>query len=249
MRVACLGPMSLGAGPLNTLCREPADWRELGLRLDDRVEVAVAEGTELWMPPQPARRDPRAVATGLDRLAAQCERMPIGGGFAALIAPLARGAALSGKGDLARAALPSIEALRRRLASGDLELFLGEALAPIGLGPGLTPAGDDLIGGVMIVLHALCWSAPSASLARQVLQAAEQGTGAVSYAHLRAASQGEGAALLHEAIERMLGGDIVELAGLARLGHSSGWDMLAGAALGARAWLEALGSGDRHKKR
>jgi hypothetical protein len=239
MPVACIGPMPLGPGPLNGLCCEPPEWRGRGIEIGDRIEVVATAHAELWMPPPSATRDRWAVAVGLERLAAACERTMARTGFAALIAPLARGATLVGISGLERTALPCIEALRSWLRGDVVEPPLAEPLPLIGLGPGLTPSGDDLVGGLLIVLQALRWSARAVPLGRRALHAAEHGTNVISYAHLLAASRGEGAAILHEAIERLFAGDAVDLTAVARLGQSSGWDMLAGVALGARGWLDA----------
>ncbi|MEE2803898.1 MAG: DUF2877 domain-containing protein [Pseudomonadota bacterium] len=104
----------------------------------------------------------------------------------------------------------------------------------IGLGPGLTPAGDDFLVGVLVAL-ALChrWG-QHRCLATAV--AAQLGrTGPVSRAHLRAAVIGEGGEVLHATLAALVTGDHARLAralvDIDRTGHSSGWDTLAGAIL------------------
>jgi len=109
----------------------------------------------------------------------------------------------------------------------------------IGLGPGLTPSGDDLIGGAMIALHALGRGKRAKRLADWALPLAETRTGAISRAHLACAAAGEGSASLHEFLAALLTADeagiAAAVAALAAIGHSSGWDMLAGATLACAA--------------
>ena len=113
----------------------------------------------------------------------------------------------------------------------------------IGLGPGLTPSGDDFIGGAMVALRALGWGALADRLAEWALPLAEKRTGRISRAHLACAAEGEGAEALHEAIRAMGSSEEFsdgKLSGcvdaLDAIGHTSGWDALAGAAAAAVAF-------------
>jgi Protein of unknown function (DUF2877) len=106
----------------------------------------------------------------------------------------------------------------------------------IGLGPGLTPAGDDFVGGAMIALRAFGNDARRVALADRIaawaLPLAQARTSRISRAHLECAAAGEG----HEALHAFLDGFGAEdLARLARIGHSSGLDAAAGALLALRA--------------
>ncbi len=128
-------------------------------------------------------------------------------------------------------------ALRMWLAdTGDREgVPAAEVRDLIGLGPGLTPSGDDLIGGAMIALGALGRGELATALAEWVLPIARERTGKISFAHLSCAANGEGAEALHEAIAGVAAYDATAItaaiAGLDDIGHSSGWDALAGAAV------------------
>ena len=102
----------------------------------------------------------------------------------------------------------------------------------IGLGPGLTPAGDDFVGGAMIALRAFGDHELAERIAGWALRLAKKNTGRISRAHLQCAASGEG----HEALHDLLCSfDEKHLQRLARVGHSSGLDAAAGAmlALGA----------------
>jgi hypothetical protein len=104
--------------------------------------------------------------------------------------------------------------------------------ALIGLGSGLTPAGDDFVGGAMIALRAFGEAARAERIAAWALPLARDRTNRISRAHLECAAAGEG----HEALHALLASfDARDLAALSRIGHTSGLDAAAGAllALGA----------------
>lgn len=105
--------------------------------------------------------------------------------------------------------------------------------ALIGLGAGLTPAGDDFVGGAMIALRAAGELALAERIAAWALSLAETNTNRISRAHLACAAQGEG----HEALHALLASSgrsarfEQSLARLAGIGHTSGLDAAAGALL------------------
>lgn len=101
--------------------------------------------------------------------------------------------------------------------------------ALIGLGPGLTPAGDDFVGGAMIALRAWGHGALANRIAAWALPLARERTNRISRAHLECAAQGEGHAALHDWLDGF-GDEALER--LSRIGHTSGLDAAAGA-LGA----------------
>jgi hypothetical protein len=109
----------------------------------------------------------------------------------------------------------------------------------IGLGPGLTPSGDDLIAGVLIALRALARADTAEQLGAWALSLAATRTGTISSAHLAAAAAGEGPEPLHRALAAICAGDEAGLEravdAVARIGHCSGWDALAGVALAGAA--------------
>jgi len=100
--------------------------------------------------------------------------------------------------------------------------------ALIGLGPGLTPAGDDFVGGAMIALRAFGSTALADRIAAWALPLAQERTNRISRAHLQCAATGEG----HEALHDLLCSfEEKHLERLARVGHTSGLDAAAGALL------------------
>jgi len=101
----------------------------------------------------------------------------------------------------------------------------------IGLGPGLTPSGDDFLAGMLIALSA-CGAKRWQHQLGNAVQAGLQGTGPVSQPHLKAAVKGEGGEALHQALVALMAGEGDRLgpalSALDRVGHTSGWDGLAG---------------------
>ena len=252
----CVGPPGLGAGPLNLRCRSvPRDWRAAGLRegsavlvgprelrLPPHVAVAVAEAA-VWTPPPPGPWSAASLGAGLSALDALLPaRLPEQGlGFLAL-PPRADAAARSAVAAAARDPAEALSAfLRSAIAeSGDRATPPAPELsALVGLGPGLTPSGDDLLGGVLVALHLLGRPDPAAALWHGISGAIETGTNAISRAHLAAAARGFGGAALHAILNDLLTGETAalpaRLATIDGIGHCSGWDALAGATLVLRA--------------
>lgn len=125
---------------------------------------------------------------------------------------------------------PLVDALAEALARGD-QAAVAAACAPlVGLGRGLTPAGDDLVAGALGVVALAgrpCLAPPLAG--RTTL------LGATQVAHAAAGALVEP---LHAIVAALLAGAPPPAAALRRtlaLGHSSGADMLAGVQLAVAA--------------
>ena len=134
------------------------------------------------------------------------------------------------------------------VSDGKVRPISAPVLTPLlGLGPGLTPSGDDLLGGAMVVLHLLGLSKLRDTMWTVLKPFAAAATNDISLAHLAAASEGCGSAALHEALNSLLSGRShslrTNLAAINAIGHTSGWDALAGALLALRAWLDATQGG------
>ena len=135
------------------------------------------------------------------------------------------------------------DALAEACAADDAAGAAEAASALVGVGPGLTPAGDDLIGGAFFArallvragdLDAAPWEAAAAS----VKIAATRLTHPIGAALLGDLLIGEGWAPLHDLAAALARADARSALDAARrlthLGHSSGWDLLAGFIVGAR---------------
>jgi hypothetical protein len=201
-RYACIGDLSLGNGPLNVLLGDftpPA--------LGKHVAISF-ESTKLWQPPAHPQDQPR-----LDELQKAARHRTPAEGLGGLV--IGTHNALSGH------AQPALEALERWLVGNAIA---GEAEQLIGLGPGLTPSGDDYLGGMLVALRLTGRAMQAEGLWRWLQPRLKERTSAISAAHLAAAAAGEA----HEALHEVLNGGL-DLDKLDGVGHCSGWDGLAGA--------------------
>lgn len=132
------------------------------------------------------------------------------------------------------------------LARGDINCAGAAARGLVGLGPGLTPSGDDFLVGLFAVLRlpgGPCADGDDICLA--VLCDLHERTNAISAAALRAAAQGQVRASLQALLHEMVAGDGVgldrALARVLAIGSTSGADMAAGVAGGLEAQLRLAG--------
>lgn len=217
-RYACIGDATLGRGPLNALAapqfREPV--------MGERMAIPVEHAAQ-WSP----RPLDGAARPNIDALRACLDGHVPQDGLGCTI--------LGVENALSVHAQPALEALERWLAGNALGAELEQL---IGLGPGLTPSGDDYLGGVLIGLRWLGRGAHAESLWRWLEPRLAARTSAISAAHLAAAAAGEAHEAVHEVLENLAAWETPNLtASLGRLdavGHSSGWDALAGAVAVAR---------------
>ncbi|TKT73821.1 DUF2877 domain-containing protein [Afipia massiliensis] len=255
----CVGLPHLGSGPLHVLCeRRPQCWPMVGavvavtgsILVIDNKPFATFDGASIWKPelaPGWTRAGLRIGLVAVDEFwrvgsaeeglaAAGCAQPPTE--LTPLVAAAAAGIAALGR--------VIIDALHERAPSS---ADCAELVNLIGLGPGLTPSGDDLIGGALIALAALdllnvrdlIWDVCREHLDR---------TNDISRVHLRTAALGYGAAAMHAAVHATMTGEVgrVEraLAAVSAIGHSSGRDGFAGVLIALRA-VERNLSGDKER--
>jgi len=127
---------------------------------------------------------------------------------------------------LVRVARERIERQRWAFDAGDLASILGEAVEIVGLGPGLTPSGDDYLVGLLAGLEAAGHRAHPA-LATAVAYAAPARTTAIGASALGHAARGAFAERLHDVLAAIAGGDD------ANIDHVIGRVMAYGATSGA----------------
>ncbi|MEO8849855.1 MAG: DUF2877 domain-containing protein [Casimicrobiaceae bacterium] len=248
--VVCVGPQGLGPGPLNALCALGDHWTSTAWGIATGAQVSRAGSTlritrcdpafdfadaQVWEPPLPPAFSPAALQSGLALLAASTrQRTP--GGLGMLLSALPGPFVETSNDPLLCAALPPICAIRTWLGAA----LAGSGARPppieslIGLGPGLTPSGDDFLCGLMTALHYLGHATIAQRLALCTLPAAVRGTNLISAAYLRCASVGHASGVLIDALQSLVGGGDTHLArcldAVHAVGHTSGWDSLAGAA-------------------
>jgi hypothetical protein len=143
------------------------------------------------------------------------------------------------------------EELVRAAAAGELGAAFAAADRMVGLGPGLTPSGDDLLCGFLVTLHQLAppgggTRAFAAALGRLVATRAVRATTALSATLLGHAARGEAPAEVVDVLTA-LGqdgpGDRLTARALPRLlavGHTSGRDLALGVAAACHVLLGPL---------
>jgi hypothetical protein len=236
----CLGEPSLEPGPLNVLIAGPAHRWRAGLRpragafvRNGRIHagglVIDSGGAPTWRPQPAPPPSEQALGEGLQALE---ERLPGRLPPEGLADFLRLGARPPGR--IARAAAPAIRALRQWLSTaGDHQPCPPEPVTTlVGLGPGLTPSGDDFLCGALAALRALERRERAQALWAAVACQPTGATSPLSLAHLRAAAEVGLAAPLDDLLNALITGHCDRVrAGLTRLtrvDHHSPWDALAG---------------------
>jgi hypothetical protein len=244
----CIGEPSIGDGPLTLTVAAPVSQLDLrggqAAAINNR-HIAIGDlrldlsNCTTWRPPPWPAPSPALPALCLE---------------------LARRTSVEGPADsLARADFGSEDTPLARVARPRLAKFVGWAkrrrrvptidgrgghgasrLSPpydlVGLGPGLTPSGDDFLMGALAVLDALGRTKMHAALGHAVAAAALTLTSPLSACFLRAAAAGHVGERVHGMVAATLIGDVeAALAAARRIGHTSGWDALAGVATTLRA--------------
>jgi hypothetical protein len=241
-----LGPFTLVCEPWPLLARSaaPGDiWTLEGDMLVISRHTRIAPGdASLWEPERTPGRNAAACENALARIRDAYDRSwEAKGGLAALL-PWLLGAAdapVSAGGPAERALLKAgrrgVRALDAWLhATPERKFSAARQRVPellLGLGPGLTPSGDDVLGGALLALHGLGCAEPAGSLGESILSSAGERTNPISLAYLRAAAAGYGASVLHEAVAAVCADSpslFESLRRLDRMGHSSGRDAFLG---------------------
>ncbi len=118
----------------------------------------------------------------------------------------------------------------------------------IGYGPGLTPSGDDILTGMLAVLHTSDLFTRLPSFLPPADQLAQLTT-SVSCSYLNSARKGEFSTPVLKVIRHLQSGRSPQpaIGRLLAVGHTSGADILLGIAIAQR-WLQWLDSGGTHAR-
>lgn len=262
MRIVALGERARGALERNGRTAQPlaafpdSPWYEagdeivwIGARLPALhpravlTAVAPPRGRSLHFDSIPvsawSARLPLLDASGVTRVAAGAKRMQRS--VVAAQAPQGFGTLLQRRlpqFPLDRA-MPCVRALGRAFARDDPDAAFAAARPLLGLGAGLTPSGDDLVGGALFAKRLLNrkearWTKLGKDLSREIGSRSHL----VSAALFSDLAAGRSFAPLHEIASALsTGADEAALSAaraLVAIGHSSGWDMLAGFLIGIR---------------
>lgn len=119
----------------------------------------------------------------------------------------------------------------------DAARAVAAAEALLGLGPGLTPSGDDIVGGVLFARRAaVVRDAEWGRAAADIVTRARSRTHPISAALLEDLAAGAGHEPVHDLVDALARGHLDQawsaLQRLSRLGHSSGWDLATGVLIG-----------------
>ena len=184
---------------------------------------------EAWTRALPACAEASVVVASCVRLLASLGSLGAPRGFGTLLVGRSPAFPL----DLA---VERVRALARAYRAGDAHAVYRASRALLGFGTGLTPSGDDLAGaalfGRLLVSRDPHWPAVGARLASEAATASH----AISAALLADLVAGSSFEPLHALADALAAGDdeaaLVACGSLTALGHSSGWDMLAGLVIG-----------------
>ena len=223
------------------------EWPDL--QIGDGVSIKLDQATE-WKPSaiKPGQAAPLSVVKACVQrfLTSLTTRGRYGGLGQSLpfIAALIEGreSARFQPGLLIARALPPIVSMAKSCLAQDMARVTQIGRELVGLGPGLTPAGDDFLGGLFFAAHSLKSAYPGdfhwdEKAISALIDRAQSQTHLISHAFLSDLSAGDGPEPLHELIAALLKaeemGSLGAAAGrLLALGSTSGWDMLAGALTG-----------------
>ena len=249
-RIACIGERGIGPGPLNVVCEfcDDEDFTEIVsagssarvqnsfIHIGSRAIIDTSRSEE-WKPdPLPIGWDLEYFLGNLPVLVQWLAETGPREGLAPLIAQIVSGEEISNEDAFGAISWNGISDFRHWLSHSQNQEenldFPVMAHRLVGLGPGLTPSGDDFWCGVMIALRTLGHFEISEKISGVILNQAEYRTNKISRAHLECAARGQGAQALHETISAMGMADKARLSSalraLDKLGHTSGWDSLAG---------------------
>lgn len=257
--IVCIGTPGIGAGPIQAEVSLPEGmtWATLGIMPEARGETsgdvtAIGDGLLLdiatgstWLPPPMPDFEAMRVRRGTIALRNHARAGLPDEGFARLIFgdPVAE-RDLSAMMKAARGPLDDLQGALRPSLDGDT--WRAEAVQAatllVGLGPGFTPSGDDVLGGLLLALT----SAGRIGLRDALWQALEPELDALtvpaSAMHLSAAADGMAGEPVHLLLNAILRDDVESLPAhlqrVAAIGHTSGWDCLAGLVMGLEALAE-----------
>jgi hypothetical protein len=162
---------------------------------------------------------------------------------------------------------PQVVALADAIDRDDAEMAFESALPLLGLGPGLTPSGDDFVGAVLYARRLTGMSDAWTAVSQRLIDAADTRTHVIGAALFRDLAEGQSFASLHRLAVALAEAPPARAAALVdgppaqatwlvdglhaqaatltdglhaqaaarevtAIGHSSGWDMLAGFIIG-----------------
>ena len=142
----------------------------------------------------------------------------------------------------AKFAWPTIQDIAKACLARDFMRMVELAEELVGLGEGLTPSGDDFIGGLLFCFVSL---RQTYDFIQDIgfpnldpfLQRSKSRTNLISFTMLKDHASGHASEALHNFMNAQLTGQLFEFVRLSamelvQIGHSTGWDLLAGVLTG-----------------
>ncbi len=239
----CVGAPAIGNGPLTLIAEfgsrhlaalglcpgRLVPISDRGITIDGKARFTF-EHCEPWRPARwPRSRPPHALADVARAITRRIAVEAPAQGFARL-ACMPGGESETPLARIARPRLARFASWLRAALENDPAAASPEPVAGlIGLGPGLTPSGDDFLVGTLALLDALAESDAREALARAIAVSPRGATSALSHCLLRAAAAGHVGETLCGAVAAVVAGTPdPAVAAIRNIGHSSGWDMMAG---------------------
>jgi hypothetical protein len=132
-------------------------------------------------------------------------------------------------------AQPKVLNIARACLEGNTSLISENAERLVGLGTGLTPSGDDFLGGLLFAIKALQTYYPSEiNIALHIpIENYVSRTHPISFTLLKDLADGSAVEPLHHVLNNLLAGNSINsihcyVSQLTDIGHSTGWDLLTG---------------------
>lgn len=258
--IVCIAGLDQGSSPLNISVATPSaiSWQASGICLGARGSIVADElrvgngfsfplgDATVWQPPPPpVGIDPKNVEVGLSELVKISAERGIEAGLGNFIDPAFHP---DERDVVSQVASPDVARLRHWLAEefGCLSVVsLPEVVILrhfIGLGPGLTPSGSDFLGAMMVALNALKANKLRDRFWLRLRPISQSIGNPIAAAHLAAAAEGVGAAAMHRGLNAILSAQLEVIEEITpeidAVGHTSGWDGMAGFSLVLGAWLQ-----------
>jgi hypothetical protein len=135
-------------------------------------------------------------------------------------------------------AWPAVREIARACLSRDLRSVMEQTNSLIGLGEGLTPSGDDFVGGLLFCMNILRSVYPifldmEFPDLPDFIENITASTNIISYTFMRDHAEGCAIDTLHQLVNAILTGQPMDnfrqiASELLHIGHSTGWDLFAG---------------------
>lgn len=267
--VICIGQNEIGQGPFTLLCSAASDWPGEVLLVSSRLRVRkkhlLMEGSGVIFDMHGAsvwRKSLHTVRGAENHLISDIKRLAVKTACAAPAESLGVLASDIFPVNLQRPrsqAGPLIETLHQRflavinevrqhpllLPEGGLDTSIAEGLKPLmGLGPGLTPSGDDFLAGIVMGLFKTGHHHEAAMLAHYFCQEACDRVTDIGLAFYRALAEGLVAEPYHRFLAALGTGNSRTLDPLMKqvsnVGGTSGWDTIAGILFGISLGLPSM---------